>query len=275
MLLARQEARVGGLAPFTSYARARMAVYDLVSRVSSFGAWADATVERVLGPAAATAQRLEARSLDHALLLNRGGRFERVPLPAEAQRAPAFAAAVADYDGDGREDLVLGQNFSPTVVGLPRYDAGRGLLLRNDGTGALVPVPASASGIAVYGDQRGVAHADVDGDGRLDLAVSQNGAQTRFFRNRGARPGLRVRVDGGAGNPTGVGAQLRVVYAGDRMGPVREVQAGAGTLSQHGAVQVLGLEAAPVAVWVRWPGGAVERVAVGEGDREVVVRKGN
>ena len=76
----------------------------------------------------------------------------------------------------------------------------------------------------VYGDQRGAAYADYDGDGRLDLAVSQNGAATRLFHNRGAKPGLRVRVQGPATNPDGVGAQIRVVY-GDRMGPVREIEA--------------------------------------------------
>jgi hypothetical protein len=274
MLLARQDPRVGGLAPYTSYARARMAVANLVGRVNSFAAYADASVDRVLGSYAGTAERLEARSLDHVLFLNRGDRFQRVPLPAEAQWAPAFAAAVADADGDGAEDLFLGQNFSPTVVGTPRYDAGRSLLLRGNGSGGLEPMSGTASGLVVYGDQRGAAFADADGDGRLDLAVSQNGAETRFFRNTGGKPGLRVRLDGGPMNPGGVGAQVRVVY-GERMGPVREVQAGTGYWSQHGAVQVMGLDGEPTAVWVRWPGGETVRVAVGGGVREVVVVRGN
>ena len=121
------------------------------------------------------------------------------------------------------------------------------------------------------GDQRGAAHADFDGDGRLDLVVSQNAAATRLFRNREGQPGLRVRLAGPANNPDGIGAQVRVVF-GTRMGPVREVQAGAGYWSQNGAVQVFGTPETATEVWVRWPGGTESRVPVPAGAREVVVR---
>src|SRR5213079_2193283 len=104
------------------------------------------------------------------------------------------------------------------------------------------------------GEQRGAAHADFDGDGRLDLAITQNSAATRLYRNVGAAPGLRVRLQGDARNPTGVGAQMRLQYAAGA-GPVREVQAGSGYWSQNGAIQVLGLSGAPVSLWIRWPGG--------------------
>ena len=199
-----------------------------------------------------------------------------MPLPGEAQWAPAFASAVADFDGDGAEDVFLAQNFFPTVIGSPRYDAGRSLLLRGDGKGGLTPVPGRQSGLMVYGDQRGAAYADFNGDGKLDLAVSQNGAATRLFQNQGARPGLRVRVKGPASNPDGVGTQLRMVYgaaAGETMGPVREVQTSAGYWSQNGAVQVFGLSGSPTAVWVRWPGGMEARVTVPAGAREVSVTR--
>src|SRR5207302_5498891 len=109
-------------------------------------------------------------------------------------------------------------------------------------------------------------------DGRLDLAVSQNGAATRLFHNRGARPGLRVRVQGTPLNPDGVGAQLRIVY-GDRMGPVREIEAGSGYWSQNGAVQVFGLAGTPTGLWVRWPGGGETRTPVSVGMKEITVRR--
>ena len=272
MLLGRADARVKGLSPLHSFARARMAVAGLVSRASTFSAYADASVESALGASMSTAKKLEVRTMDHVLFLNRGDRFDAIALPAEAQLAPAFATAIADFDGDGAEDVFLGQNFFPTMIGTPRYDAGRSLLLKGDGKGALVPMAGQQSGLAVYGDQRGAAYADFNGDGRLDLAVSQNGDSTRLFVNRGAAPGLRVRVQGPASNPDGVGVQLRLVY-GERMGPVREVQAGAGYYSQNGAVQVLGKSGEPTAVWVRWPGGATVNVPVAAGAREVLVSR--
>ncbi len=270
MVLARDDARVKGLAPINSYARVRVAYPDLVSRLSTFASYADATVDQVFGPAVNRVLRASVVSLEHMAFMNRGDRFEAVALPAEAQLAPAFHASIADFDGNGTEDVFLAQNFSPTAVGYPRYDSGRGLLLTGDGKGAFVPMSGARSGIVVYGDQRGAGHADFDGDGRLDLAVSQNGAATRLFRNRSAEKGLRVRLDGPPSNPDGIGAQVRLVY-GDRMGPVRQVQAGSGYWSQNGAVQVFGMTTTPTAVWVRWGRGAEVRVPVPSGAAEVRV----
>jgi hypothetical protein len=250
----------------------RVAFPALVNRIGTFAAYADASLDQVLGPVVSQTTRLSANTLDHMALLNRGDHFEAVPLPDEAQLAPAFYAGIADFDGDGHEDVFLGQNFSPTSIGTPRFDAGRSLLLLGDGHGTLRATTGAQSGLVVYGDQRGAAYADYNGDGRLDLAITQNGAATRLFTNRLAKPGLRVRVNGGASNPDGVGTQLRVMY-GDRMGPVREVQAGAGYWSQNGAVQVFGLSDVPTAVWVRWPGGSMSQVPVPKGAREIVVTR--
>jgi len=272
MLLARHDARLNAVAPLTSYTRLRITMPELVNRIRTFSAYADATLDQVLGPAGGRVQRLSAVTMDHMAFLNRGDHFDAVPLPSEAQRAPAFYAGIADFNGDGLEDVFLSQNFSPTIVGTQRYDAGRGLLLVGNGKGELTPMSGAASGIVVYGDQRGAAYSDYDGDGRLDLAVSQNGDSTRLFHNRGAKPGLRVRVKGPLNNPDGVGVQLRVVY-GDSMGPVREIESGSGYWSQNGAVQVLGLSAVPTEVWARWPGGAVTRTQVVKGAREVVIAR--
>jgi len=272
MLLARDDPRLRGLAPLNSYARSRVAIRDLATRVKSFAAWADATVEHAIGPDVRDLRRTSIVTLDHTVFFNRGGRFEARPLPLESQAAPAFYVGIADFDGDGAEDVFLSQNFFPTAVGLPRYDAGRGLLMTGDGRGGLSPMAGAQSGILVYGDQRGAAYSDFDADGRLDLVVSQNSAVTRLLRNRGARPGLRVRLSGRAGNPDGVGARVRLVY-GDTMGPAREIHAGSGYWSQNGAVQVFGLSGTPTAVHVRWPGGAESRVPVPRGAREVTIRQ--
>jgi hypothetical protein len=152
------------------------------------------------------------------------------------------------------EDIFLSQNFFALRWETHRLDAGRGLWLRGDGRGQFSPVPGQESGVLVYGEQRGAAVADFDDDGRVDLLVSQNGAETRLFRNQRARPGLRVGLEGPSGNPTAIGAVVRLRFD-DRWGPSRELHAGSGYWSQDSPRVVLGCPTKPAAVWVRWPGG--------------------
>jgi hypothetical protein len=269
-LLAQEDPRIGAAAPLTTFARLSLGLPGVAQRLRSFATYADAPMDQVLGPQASSAVRLGATTMDQMLFLNRGDRFEARSLPLAAQMAPAFYAGIADFDGDGKEDLFLSQNFFATEIATPRYDAGRSLLLMGDGSGGLEPMPGQRSGLMVYGEQRGSAYADFDGDGRLDLAVSQNGASTRLFRNAGAAPGLRVRLVGPVGNPTAVGAQMRLRYSGGD-GPVREVQAGSGYWSQNGAVQVLGRVGVPNALWIRWPGGREQVVQLVAGQAEITV----
>jgi enediyne biosynthesis protein E4 len=203
------------------------------------------------------------------LLLNRGSRFEERPLPLEAQISPGFAVCVADFDGDGNEDVFLSQNFFATNPEMVRSDAGRGLLLQGNGRGELKGVAGQQSGIKVYGEQRGAAVADFDGDGRVDLVVTQNGAETKLFHNRKGKAGVRVRLEGGLGNPQGVGAKLRVKRGGE-LGPVREVQSGSGYWSQNSAMQILAAGEGGELI-VQWPHGNWTTNTMPGGALEVLV----
>jgi hypothetical protein len=271
LLFARRDSATGREMPLESFARLGIAIPEVRTRFNTYADYSRASVDDILGEKGRSAVRVGATTFEHLLLLNRGGRFEVHPLPALAQLAPAFAAVVADYDGDGREDLFLAQNFSPTAIETPRFDAGAGLVLLGDGRGAFRPLGVRESGIAVLGDQRGAAAADYDGDRRPDLAVSQNGAATTLWRNRASRPGLRVRLAAGPGNPWAIGARLQVV-SGGRRGPAREIRAGSGYWSMDAATTILALPHGADSLVVHWPGGREQVVPLRAGQTEVTLR---
>ncbi len=265
---------MGGFAPLTERSRVVAAIAGIQRVAPTQAVYAGLKVEELLGGAMERAGLREASSLDHMVFMNRGNKFEATPLPDEAQFAPAFYVGVTDFNGDGNEDVFLTQNFFPTDPMSPPFDAGRGLLLMGDGRGGLAAVPGHVSGITVYGDQRGAAFTDYDGDGRTDLVVSQNAAATKLYRNVGATPGIRVRLAGRAGNPHAIGAKVRMLYE-DRRGPAREIQAGSGYWSSNGVVQVFSRANTPVAVWVRWPDGSENETPLATGQRELTVRSPN
>ncbi len=242
---------------------------DLAKRFPSHKDFANADARSVIGPTTHPVRELTAEILDSVVLLNRGGHFEVQRLPMEAQWAPVFGIAVADFNGDGALDLALAQNQFAVQPEDTRLDAGRGLILRGDGHGGFTPVSGTESGLRIYGEQRGAAAADFDEDGRVDLVVSQNGASTVLLHNISGLPGLRVRLAGPPANPDGIGAAI-LPWIGEVRGAAQAVTAGGGYWSQPGSVLVLGGKR-PTAVDVRWPDGRVQRTSVPSSGNEIRV----
>ncbi len=259
-----------GIVPRRNFDAVSKALPFLREKFPTQMAYATASVAEILGEKMARVLELRANTLASMVFFNRGDHFEAVPLPPEAQWAPVFAVAVADMDGDAREDVFLSQNYFALQPEMPQLDAGRGLWLRGDGKGNLSAVAGQESGVRVYGEQRGAALCDYDQDGRVDLLVTQNAGATKLFHNVRAIPGLRVRLNGPPGNPNGIGAQLRLIF-GQRLGPVREIRAGSGYWSQDSPVQVLATPESPTRIWVRWPGGQVTDSPVPQNAKEIAI----
>ncbi len=257
-----------GIVPRRDRVAVASALPFVAAKFPTHESFAAATVGEVLGNLKSQTRELSATTLATMVFLNRGDHFEIKRLPPEAQFAPALGLCVADCDGDGREDIFLSQNIFATQPEMPRQDGGRGLWLKGDGQGGFAAVPGQESGVKIYGEQRGAAVSDYDGDGRVDLVVTQNGADTKLYRNARGQPGLRIRLKAGPGNPTGVGAMIRLKF-GDRFGAAREIQAGSGYWSQNGAVQVMGMPGPPTQIWVRWPGGKTGTADVPPSAREI------
>ncbi|MEO8429538.1 MAG: VCBS repeat-containing protein, partial [Verrucomicrobiota bacterium] len=134
-----------GIVPRRDFNAMSAALPFLGTKFSTHRAFASVTMTEVLGDKIGQVRGLSANTLASMIFFNRGNRFEAVALPREAQLAPVFAVCVGDMDGDGIEDVFLGQNFFATHPEMPRLDAGRGLWLRGDKTGKLIPVPGQES----------------------------------------------------------------------------------------------------------------------------------
>jgi hypothetical protein len=256
--------------PDRGFSAVSMALPWIRGKIDSYEAYGKAALADIYGDALKSAGRLEATTTASMVFLNRGDHFEAHELPPEAQWSPAFGVCVGDFDGDGNEDIFLSQNFFDVPADEIRQDAGRGLWLQGDGHGGFRAVPGQQSGVKVYGEQRGCALSDYDGDGRVDLVVAQNGNASVLYHNVRAQPGLRVRLQGPAGNRSGFGAALRL-KRGNQYGPARELHAGSGYWSQDSATAVLCGTGHPDSVEVRWPWGKRTESSVPTGAHEVVI----
>jgi hypothetical protein len=124
-----------------------------------------------------------------SLLRNKGGgSFDDITVAAGlAEPIATESAAWGDYDNDGYVDVfVCGEYFPPSGdTGTVEPDArNRCRLYHNQGNGTFVDVAATA-GITNEQCAKGSGWGDYDGDGRLDLYVSNMNGPCRLYRNLG------------------------------------------------------------------------------------------
>lgn len=246
----------------------RQAFPQLSERHPTHASFSRTPISEVLQALPNPTQSHAVTTLASTLFLNRGSNFVAVPLPRDAQLAPAFHVGIADADGDGHEDVFLSQNFFAVRPEWHRMDGGRGLLLLGDGQGGFRVSPGQESALKIYGEQRGAAWVDYNHDGRPDLVVSQNGTATRLFRNTRATPGLRVTVRGPRGNPEGMGTALRLGNPDGRQW-VKTIAGAAGYWSQAESVAIFPQPRGSANLEVLWPGGRKSTHVIAEGTREL------
>jgi hypothetical protein len=268
LIEAHHDSGVGKIVPARDWMTLSAVFPALRDRFSSFTAFSRAGIEDILTAGSPPLREVAAVTLDSMVLLNRGDHFEVRALPVEAQFAPVFGLAVADFDGDGGQDIFLGQNFFGVSAAESRQDAGCGLWLRGDGSGNFSAVTAAESGFALFGEARGAALSDFDQDGRIDLAVALNRGPTQLYRNVRAQPGLRVRLTGGPQNSQAIGVKVRGAFPDGGLGPAHELRLGGGYWSQDSADLILSTAKPLAALEIRWPGGMIERMPLPSGARE-------
>lgn len=213
-------------------------------------------------------------------------RFSDMTIPegigAPSRQALKFGVLFLDYDLDGRLDFFqTNGHLEEEIEKLQRSQRYRqpSQLFWNLGPKAravYAEVPREKVGDLsrpVVG--RGAAFADIDGDGDLDLLVTQVGDAPLLLRNDQAlgHRWLRVRLVGRAPDRDALGARVTLVGPGTRQ--TREVWPTRSYLSQVEPTLTFGLgaNAGPFTLEVVWPDSTRQSVLVTETERTQVVQK--
>jgi hypothetical protein len=194
----------------------------------------------------------------------------------------SFGLFFFDYDLDGRLDLLqanghLDDEINEIQPSQTYRQAAQ--LFWNCGVGeracySAVP-EAGLGGLGRPIVGRGAAYADVDGDGDLDVALTQAGGPALLVRNDQTLPHhwLRVRLVGRQSNRDAIGASVELRAGG--VTQRRQVMPTRSYLSQVELPVTFGLGAADriEALRITWPDGSIQEVVPEGLDRLLVVEQ--
>jgi hypothetical protein len=175
-----------------------------------------------------------------------------------------FGCAFFDANLDGWLDLAVANGHIDETVRNIRGNVGYAqppLLFLNNGNGKFRDVAADlGAGFAQPKVARGLAYADFDRDGDLDLLITANNGPAYLYRNDqlAGNRSIRFRLVGTKSNRDGIGATVRIVSGG--LSQSRMVKSGSSYLSQSELPLTFGLEKRERVehVVIAWPSGRTE-----------------
>ncbi len=122
----------------------------------SYQEYSNAKPEEIISPALLKeALQLTIDETRSCIFLNQGKlNFVKMPLPAEVQFSTMNSLISYDFDGDKKEDLLIGGNFYDCNIQMGRYDASYGTLLINQGKGQFKTMPNRQANLILEGQIR-------------------------------------------------------------------------------------------------------------------------
>jgi hypothetical protein len=175
-----------------------------------------------------------------------------------------FGCVFLDANLDGWLDLAVANGHIDETVRNIRGNVGYAQppqLFLNSGTGSFHDIAAEVgSGFAQPKVGRGLAYADFDRDGDLDLLLTTNNGPAYLYRNDqlAGNHSIRFRLIGTKSNRDGIGATIRIVSGG--LNQSRMVKSGSSYLSQSELPVTFGLEKRDRVerATILWPSGRTE-----------------
>ena len=193
---------------------------------------------------------------------NGSGIFSTEYITDSSTGAVGWGTVFVDVDNDGFVDLYRGNSDSAAGnVDSTAYQANN--FYRND-NGVFTIDTASQVGLESMSAGLGVAAADFDNDGDVDIVVHGVDGVINLFRNDSINnhSSLQIALKGTASNKRGIGAKIYVVSGKGKevISTVREVTAGSSHGSNNSFVTTFGLNKIGYAsrVTVEWPSGCVQ-----------------
>src|SRR6266404_362243 len=173
----------------------------------------------------------------------------------------SFGGGFFDYDNDGWLDLFIanGHVYPEVEQATPEIHYKQiNSLFHNEGNGKFVETTKLAgSGFQTPHVGRGVAFADFDNDGFVDVVVANNGDPPLLLHNSGGNGNhfLNFKLVGTKSNRDAMGARIRIVAGG--LSQIREIAGGGSYLSQSDLRANFGLGKATrvESVEITWPSG--------------------
>jgi hypothetical protein len=201
----------------------------------------------------------------NTLYQNRGqGLFEDVSVKAGLSSGflpLGFGTKLFDVDNDGKMDIYVTNGHVIDNVKLYRPTlsyAQKDLLYENLGGGRFRDVSAQGgAALQVPRVGRGLAVADFDNDGNLDVVISNLNQRPVLLRNQGVRSGnwIMIRAKGKKSNSFGLGATVTLETSEGKQ--VKEINNVASYLSSNDIRLHFGLGAAKIIqrIEIAWPSG--------------------
>ena len=224
------------------------------------------------------------RSSDHLWHNDGKGFFDEVSDAAGITQATrevlSFGGGFFDYDNDGWLDIFIanGHVYPEVEQATPGTHYRQvNSLLHNESNGKFVEVGKfSGNGFETPYVGRGVAFADFDNDGFVDLVVANNGDSPLLLHNSGNNGNnfLNLKLVGNKSNHDAMGARVHVLSGS--LSQIREIAAGGSYLSQSDLRANFGLGRAKRAeiIEVTWPSGQKQTFSDVEANRFYLIEEG-